>query len=96
MRDVFNRLREYSLYVKLLKCYFKVDTINFLGFFISLRGIEMEPNKVSSILDWPRPRSVKEIMSFLGFANFYRRFIVNFLKVVRLLTDLTKKGTGQF
>ena len=53
----------------------------------------MDPSKVSAILEWPEPRKVKDIQSFLGFANFYRRFISDYSKITVLLTCLTRKGT---
>ena len=51
----------------------------------------MDPAKVSAVMDWPNPGSKKEVQSFLGFANFYRRFIEGFSKLARPLFDLTKK-----
>ena len=53
----------------------------------------MDPSKVSAILEWPEPRKVKDIQSFLGFANFYRRFISDYSKITVPLTHLTRKGT---
>lgn len=55
-------------------------------------GIRLDPAKVQCILDWPEPKNLKEVQSFLGLANFYRRFIKNYSRVVSPLTDMTKKG----
>ena len=49
--------------------------MTFVGYMVSLSGIGMDPAKVYAILDWPTPRSVKDVQSFLGFATFYRKFI---------------------
>ena len=54
------------------KCKFHTDTIEYLGFIMSPEGLRMDPAKVTMILEWPEPRNVKDIQSFLGFANFYR------------------------
>ena len=75
VRLILKALQEHGLYVKLEKCEFHVETINFLGFVITPNGIHMDPDRIATITEWPVPRSVTEIQIFLGFANFYRRFI---------------------
>ena len=65
----------HSLYTKLEKCVFEQTTISFLGFIISPKGIHMDQSKVTCILNWPTPTCRKAVQSFLGFANFYRKFI---------------------
>ena len=92
VREVLRRLREYKLYSKLSKCEFHRSTVEFLGFVITPEGVEMDKSKVQTILDWKSPESVKDIQSFLGFANFYRRFIPNFSAVVSPLKKLLRKG----
>jgi hypothetical protein len=92
VREVLRRLRAHSLFAKLEKCEFNVDTTNFLGFVISPEGISMDEAKVQVIRDWPTPRKVKEVQSFLGFANFYRRFIANYSDMSVPLTRLTRKN----
>jgi len=71
VREILHQLRANSLFAKLEKCKFNVDTTNFLGFVMSPDGIRMDKSKVQVIKDWPTPRKVKEVQSFLGFANFY-------------------------
>jgi hypothetical protein len=71
VKDVLQRLRKYDLHARLEKSGFHMDSIEYLGVIISLNGIAMDPEKVKVNLDWPVPTSVKEIQSFLGFANFY-------------------------
>ncbi|XP_053548908.1 uncharacterized protein LOC128640454, partial [Bombina bombina] len=75
VRKVLQRLRDNHLFAKLEKCSFHQKSIPFLGYVISESGFEMDPNKLSSILDWPRPDSLKALQWFLGFANYYRKFI---------------------
>ena len=71
-------LRQNRLYCKPEKCHFNKDTVNYLGFILSKDGLKMDSSKIQTIQDWPEPRKVKDIQSFLGFANFYRRFISNY------------------
>ena len=68
-------------------------TIEYLGFIVSPAGISMDSAKTQVISDWPVPKNVKEVQSFLGFANFYRRFIANYSDIVVPLTRLTRKDT---
>jgi transposase InsO family protein len=91
VRSVLKRLQDADLQVKLEKCQFHVQKVEFLGFVISPDGISMDPAKVESIVSWPTPKSVRDIQVFLGFANFYRRFIKNFSSVVAPITRLLKK-----
>ncbi|KAL0170808.1 hypothetical protein M9458_035404, partial [Cirrhinus mrigala] len=78
VRQVLQRLLENQLFVKAEKCEFHADTVSFLGFVISPRGIEPDHAKVKAITEWPVPDSRKALQRFLGFANFYRRFIRGF------------------
>ncbi|CAJ0932536.1 unnamed protein product [Ranitomeya imitator] len=92
VRMVFQVLRANSLFVKGSKCLFGVQKVSFLGFIFTPSTIEMDPVKVQAIQDWIQPTSLKSLQKFLGFANFYRRFICNFSSIAKPLTDLTKKG----
>ncbi|CAJ0931673.1 unnamed protein product [Ranitomeya imitator] len=92
VRTVFQVLRANSLFVKGSKCLFGVQKVSFLGFIFSPSTIEMDPVKVQAIHNWTQPTSLKSMQKFLGFANFYRRFICNFSRIAKPLTDLTKKG----
>ena len=93
VREVLCRLQQNGLYCKSEKCHFDKDTVNYLGFILLKDRFTMDPAKVQTIQDWPKPRKIKDIQSFLGFANFYRRFISNYSDIVVLLTRLTRKGT---
>jgi chemotaxis protein CheY-P-specific phosphatase CheC len=92
VRMVLKKLQAHGLFVKLEKCQFHVQKISFLGFIISPDGISMDPERVSTIADWPAPQSVLEVQIFLGFANFYRRFIDGYSRTVLPITSLLRKG----
>ena len=83
-------MREKGLQLDIDKCEFGVTKIKYLGLIISTEGISMDPEKVEAILNWETPTSVKEVQGFLGFTNFYRRFIASFSARVRCLTELTR------
>src|SRR6201996_6108097 len=92
VREVLRRLRAAGLFASLKKCVFDVDTVEFLGYIISPEGLSMDPSKVKAIQDWPTPRKVKDVQSFLGFANFYCRFIADYSDITVPLTRLTRKS----
>ena len=91
MSLVFQRLRENKLFVKKEKCEFAQRQITFLGHKINEGLIKMDENKVRAIREWSKPSKLKELRSFLGLANYYRRFIKGYSKMVAPLTDLLKK-----
>jgi RNase H-like domain found in reverse transcriptase/Reverse transcriptase (RNA-dependent DNA polymerase)/Integrase zinc binding domain/Chromo (CHRromatin Organisation MOdifier) domain len=91
-RLVLQRLREHQLFLKPEKCEFEKERIEYLGLVISEGQIEMDPVKVAGVSDWPTPTSKKEVQQFVGFVNFYRRFIQDYSKVARPLFDLTGKA----
>ncbi|KAM4696092.1 uncharacterized protein WCC33_014824 [Rhinophrynus dorsalis] len=64
----------------------------FLGYVISKEGISMDKEKLSAVLNWARPKVLKAIQRFLGFANYYHKFVCDFSIIVKPLTDLTHKG----
>ena len=92
IRKVLRCLRQHNLYAHADKCFFHVQTVKYLGYILSLSGFTMAADKVQVIQDWPEPRKIKDIQSFLGFANFYRRFILHYSDIAVLLTCLTHKG----
>ncbi|KAI2668898.1 Transposon Tf2-9 polyprotein [Labeo rohita] len=93
VRRVLQRLLENQLFVKAEKCTFHAQSVSFLWSIISAEGIRMDPAKVRAVSDWPVPGSRKALQQFLGFANFYRRFIRNFGQVAAPLTALTSTKT---
>ncbi|KAK3548422.1 hypothetical protein QTP70_012843 [Hemibagrus guttatus] len=90
VREVLSRLQRHHLYVKLEKCEFHRTMVTFLGYVIFQRGVEMDMVKVRAVTDWPAPTTVWELQRFLGFANFYRRFIRNYSSVAGPLTSLLR------
>ena len=92
VREVLRRLRRHHLYARADKCEFHAESVEYLGYILSREGLTMAESKIKAILDWPEPRKVRDIQSFLGFANFYRRFIHNYSEIVLPLTRLTRKG----
>ena len=91
--QVLERLRSHQLYAKAEKCEFDKQQCQFLGFVISKDGVKMDDSKVKAVLEWPAPTTVKQLQAFLGFANFYRRFIPRFSRTCVPLTRLLKKGS---
>ena len=90
VREVFERLRRFSLFANLKKCLFFQTEVEFLGFKVGREGIRMDPNRVEAVTQWPQPKSVHDIQIFLGFMNFYRRFIEGYSHITHLLTKLLK------
>jgi RNase H-like domain found in reverse transcriptase/Reverse transcriptase (RNA-dependent DNA polymerase) len=89
--EVLRRLRAHDLYLRPEKCEFDREEVEYLGLIIKKGEVTMDPIKVKAVTDWPTPRNLRELRGFLGFANFYRRFIKDFAKLARPLNDLTKK-----
>ncbi len=92
VRSVLQRLLTHQLYAKIVKCEFHQTSVSFLGYVISSGGVAMEDKKVQAVIDWPQPVTLKELQRFLGFANFYRRFIRNFSTVAAPMTSMLKRG----
>jgi hypothetical protein len=88
---VLQRLRDHQLYVKFSKCEFWLCEVQFLGHMISSKCISVDPGKVREILDWKPPRTMHQVRCFLGLAGYYHRFILNFSKIAKPITDLLKE-----
>ncbi|KAL1942197.1 hypothetical protein VTO73DRAFT_6261 [Trametes versicolor] len=89
---VLERLRNAGLFANAKKCEFDRSEVEYLGYVIGADGVKMHSRKLETIADWPRPSSMRDIQSFLGFTNFYRRFIDNYAQIVVPLNRLTKKS----
>jgi hypothetical protein len=91
LRLALQKLQENRLYAKLSKCEFWMKQVTFLGHIISKGGISVDPSKVQDVLSWNAPTSVDDIQSFLGLAEYYRRFIEGFSKISKPMTELLEK-----
>ena len=91
LRKVFAALRKHRLFAKASKCSILEEEVEFLGQWITPHGAAPVKEKVRAVRNWERPQTVKDVRSFLGFANYYRRFVPRYAEVAAPLTYLTKK-----
>ena len=94
LRKVFQRLREHKLYAKASKCQVATTTVDFLGQHVTPAGMSPMEQKLKAVREWETPRDIKGVRSFLGFTNYYRRYVRHYAELVHPLTDLTKKDVG--
>ncbi|KZS10218.1 Uncharacterized protein APZ42_025366 [Daphnia magna] len=92
LESVLQRIERAGLKLKLSKCSFLEQSLKVFGFIVSGEGISPDPEKISAARDFPVPRNVKEVQSFLGLCSYYQRFIPNFAVVARPLSNMTKKN----
>ena len=92
LRLTLKLLRKHKLYVGLRKCDFYKYRIHYLGHIISDEGIYVDPEKIEAIMNWPTPRNVTDVISFMVLAGYYRRFIEGLSKVSHPITYFQKKG----
>ncbi|CAI7885208.1 unnamed protein product [Closterium sp. NIES-54] len=93
LRRVFEILRREKFYVKLSKSEFALKKVQFLGHMVSAQGVHVDPKKIKAVRTWKTPENVKELQQFLGFANYYNRFVPQYAKIATPLTNLLKKNT---
>ena len=94
VKKVLQRLRDAGLQVDLKKCEWNVTRTKYLGFIVTTEGIEVDQEKISVIRDWKPPTTVRGIQSFLGFCNFYRRFIKDYGIIAKPLVNLTRSSVA--
>lgn len=95
IREVFETLREANMKVQIDKCEFFKKEIEFLGFLVSSEGITTNPTKVQAIVDFPSPKTLKDLRSFLGLSGYYKRFIKDYAKITKPLTNLLRGEAGR-
>ena len=88
LESVFRRLQTNNLKLKASKCEFFRREVTYLGHVVSEAGIRTDPSKIEAVLNWPEPKTVKEVRKFLGFTGYYRRFVKGYASIVRPLNDL--------
>lgn len=91
LEEVLSLLSSHSLVANRKKCHFAQRAVEYLGHLITEEGVAVDPSKVASVIKWPQPKNVKGVRGFLGLTGYYRRFIKDYGKVARPLTELTKK-----
>src|SRR5260221_14630342 len=91
-QEILQTLHSYKLFLQPEKCKFECREVDYLGLVISKDHVAMDPVKVQGVTDWPQLTKVKDVQSFIGFVNFYRRFIWNFSKITHPLHALTRKS----
>ena len=91
LNDVFSRLRSTNIRFKPTKCSFACSEVEYLGHVVSRDGVRPDPSKITAVEEFPIPRCTKDVRSFLGLANYYRRFIKNFAAIASSLNKLTRK-----
>ncbi|GJP66747.1 hypothetical protein CLOP_g23656 [Closterium sp. NIES-67] len=79
-------------YVKLSKIEFALEKVQFLGHMVSSQGVHIDPKKIEAVCTWKTSENVKELQLFLGFANYYNRFVPQYAKIATPLTNLLKKN----
>ena len=91
VEEVLRRLEENDLFVKPEKCMWKIREVGFLGVIIGEDRVRIEKEKVQGVIEWPVPRSIKDVQKFLGLANYYRRFVKDFAKIAKPLHKMMRK-----
>jgi hypothetical protein len=88
---VLQLLKEKQLYAKPSKCFFGVKEVEYLGHIVSHEGVKVDPNKIKAMMDWPIPKTLKNLRGFLGLTGYYRKFVWHYGRIATPLMTLTKK-----
>jgi hypothetical protein len=94
IQQVLSTLRQHKLYANLEKCSFGMNKVQYLGYIVDDHGVHVYPTKIQFIHDWLSPTTLTKLRSFLGLANFYRRFVLGFSHIAWALSQVTK-GSGR-
>ena len=93
VHQVLHKLAKHDLFLKLEKCQFEQEKVEFLGVILSEGAVQMDPAKLKGIADWAIPKCIRDVWAFLGFTGFYRYFIPNYSRIACPLIQLTQKNT---
>ncbi|MCH81353.1 retrotransposon protein, partial [Trifolium medium] len=93
LKEVLSLLNDHKLVVNRKKCSFAQKSVEYLGHVITGEGVAVDHNKVISVVQWPQPKNVKGVRGFLGLTGYYRKFIRDYGKIAKPLTELTKKDS---
>ena len=92
VRQVLQTIKDIKLQIYSGKTIFHVQRIHFLGYIIMDKKVEIDPDKVTAICEWPTPTLAKRILLFLGFAEFYWKFVKGYSKITALFTEMIRKN----
>jgi hypothetical protein len=95
VETVLKKIKEHGFFLKLSKCDFFQTSITYLGHLINADGIMPDPKKLSAVKDWPTPKSILDVRSFLGLANYFRRYVHDFSKIAVPLINWTKGNVSK-
>lgn len=92
VRQAFELLRQHKLYLRLNKCAFGQQQIEYLGHVVTHDGVRVDQGKIKAMLEWPQPTNISELRGFLGLTGYYRKFVRDYGVIAQPLTNLLKKG----
>ena len=96
LKLVLQGLKNNHFLVKRSKCAFAQPSVEYLGHIVSAKGVHMDQQKFQVVMDWPQPRSIKELRRFLGLTGCYRRFVRSYASIAAPLTKLLKNDAFQW